>query len=54
MTIVNNTTDRNTWWGIFTGFSDYVDIENNTTSNSVNEHGIYVSNSPLYPTIKTT
>lgn len=52
VTIRNNTTDRNGYWGIFTGFSDYVDIENNTTSNSAIEHGIYVSNSAVSPIIR--
>ena len=40
-----NTIDRAGRWGIFTGFSDDVRIEGNTTSRSRLEHGIYVSNS---------
>jgi len=50
--IQNNDADQNNMWGIFTAYSDYVDIENNTTSRSVNEHGIYVSHATLDPVIR--
>lgn len=39
-------------WGIFTGFSHDLRIENNTASGSVREHGIYVSNSGDRPVIR--
>ncbi|MCC6492843.1 MAG: right-handed parallel beta-helix repeat-containing protein [Pirellulales bacterium] len=39
-------------WGIFTGFVDDLLIENNETSGSAIEHGIYVSNSGDRPTIR--
>jgi len=37
--------DKNAERGIFTGFTDKIVIEYNKCSNSVEEHGIYVSNS---------
>jgi len=43
--IRNNQIDQAGQWGILTGFSDDVTIENNVTSRSQIEHGIYVSNS---------
>lgn len=52
VTIRDNTTDGNFKWGIFTGFCDDLLIEDNVTSNSVDEHGIYVSNSGDRPTIR--
>jgi parallel beta-helix repeat protein len=52
VTIRNNHTDSNYRWGIFTGFSDDLLIENNVTSRSQTEHGIYVSNSGDRPTIR--
>ncbi len=39
-------------WGILTGFADDLLIENNVTSGSIDEHGIYVSNSGDRPTIR--
>ena len=42
----------NTRWGIFTGFDDDLTIENNETSGSVIEHGIYVSNSGDRPVLR--
>jgi parallel beta-helix repeat protein len=52
VTIRNNISNANGYWGILTGYSDYVTIEGNTTTNSVNEHGIYVSNSCINPIIR--
>jgi parallel beta-helix repeat protein len=52
VTIRNNKADQNGRWGIFTGFSDDLLIENNETSRSEDEHGIYVSNSGDRPTIR--
>jgi hypothetical protein len=43
--IRNNQIDQAGRWGILTGFSNDVTIENNITSRSQIEHGIYVSNS---------
>ena len=43
--IRNNQIDQAGRWGILTGFSNDVTIENNVTSRSQIEHGIYVSNS---------
>jgi parallel beta-helix repeat protein len=50
--IRNNSVDGAGRWGIFTGFSENVDIEDNSTSNSKREHGIYVSNSADNPIIR--
>lgn len=47
-----NTADQNGRWGIFTGFSDDLLIENNVASRSQAEHGIYVSNSGDRPVIR--
>src|SRR5262249_12431136 len=52
VTIENNDTDHNGTWGIFTGFSQNVTIQNNTCSNSQSQHGIYVSNSADNPIIR--
>ncbi len=52
VTIRNNRADGNGSWGIFTGFSDDLLIENNRCSNSIAEHGIYVSNSGDRPVIR--
>lgn len=41
----NNITDDNEWWGILTGWSENVVVENNVASRSRREHGIYISNS---------
>ncbi len=48
----DNVADRNGVWGIFTAFSDDVLIENNVTSRSIDQHGIYVSNSGDRPIIR--
>jgi parallel beta-helix repeat protein len=44
--------DRNRSWGIFTSFCDDIVIEGNTVSRSIQEHGIYVSNSGDRPVIR--
>ena len=49
VTIRGNTGDLNGRWGILTGFSDDLLIENNTMSRSQAEHGIYVGNSGTGP-----
>ncbi|MEO8191215.1 MAG: FG-GAP-like repeat-containing protein [Acidobacteriota bacterium] len=50
--IRNNTCDSNGTWGILTGFSDNILIENNVTSRSGTQHGIYVSNSCVNPVVR--
>jgi Right handed beta helix region/Divergent InlB B-repeat domain len=52
VTIRGNTGDLNGRWGILTGFSDDLLIENNVMSRSQAEHGIYVSNSGDRPVIR--
>jgi parallel beta-helix repeat protein len=52
VTIRNVTATNNGKWGIFTGHVDDLLIENNHTSGSVDEHGIYVSNSGDRPIIR--
>ena len=52
VTIRNNIVDQNTVFGIFTGFSNNLDIEGNTASRTVQQHGIYVSNSCVNPVIR--
>jgi len=52
VTIRDCTFADNTTWGVFTDFSDYLLIEGNEAYGSVEEHGIYVSNSGDYPTIR--
>ena len=50
--IRNNWIDNMGCWGIFTGFSENIIIENNSCSNSNDEHGIYFSNSADNPIIR--
>ena len=52
ITIKNNFCHNNQRWGIFTGFTDDLIVENNTCSYSTDEHGIYVSNSSDRPIIR--
>ena len=52
ITIKNNYCHNNFRWGIFTGFTDDLTLENNTCSYSEDEHGIYVSNSSDRPIIR--
>jgi hypothetical protein len=52
VTIRNVTATNNGEWGIFTGFVNDLLIESNTTSGSVDQHGIYVSNSGDRPVIR--
>ena len=47
----NNNCHNNSRWGIFTGYAEGVRVENNITSYSAIEHGIYVSNSSDNPVI---
>ncbi len=50
--IRNNNCDQNQYWGILTGFSENILIENNVTTRSVLQHGIYFSNSADNPIIR--
>jgi len=50
--IQNNTANACGDWGIYTSFADYVLIQDNVASNSINQHGIYVANSTLDPVIQ--
>ncbi len=52
ITIRNNICDNNYRWGIFTGFADSVVIEFNECMNTMDEHGIYFSNSADFPVIR--
>ncbi|MCW8811250.1 MAG: right-handed parallel beta-helix repeat-containing protein [Ignavibacteriaceae bacterium] len=52
ISIKNNYCHNNQRWGIFTGFTDDLTVENNTCSYSIEEHGIYVSNSSDRPIIR--
>ena len=52
VTIRNCTFIDNFRWGIFTDFSDYTLIENNESAGAEDEHGIYISNSSDFPTIR--
>ncbi|HEX2439540.1 MAG TPA: right-handed parallel beta-helix repeat-containing protein [Methylomirabilota bacterium] len=52
VTIRRNVGDSNGRWGILTGFSDDLLIEDNEMSRSVAEHGIYVGNSGDRPIIR--
>ncbi len=49
--IRNNFCHNNERWGVFTGYAEGILIENNETSYSNLEHGVYVSNSADNPVI---
>ena len=50
--IRNCSADNNAERGIFTAFTDDILIEHNVCTNSIDEHGIYVSNSSDRPIIR--
>jgi parallel beta-helix repeat protein len=52
VTIRNCTFANNHVWGLFTDFSDYTLVENSESYGAVTQHGIYISNSSDYPTIR--
>ncbi len=52
VTLRGNRTGANGVWGVFTGFCDDLLIEGNVTTGSIDEHGIYVSNSGDRPVIR--
>jgi parallel beta-helix repeat protein len=52
VTVRNSTFADNGTWGLFTDFSDYTTVEDSEAYGSGDEHGIYISNSSDYPTIR--
>ncbi len=52
VTVRNCTFANNGTWGLFTDFSDYTTVENCESYGAVEQHGIYISNSSDYPTIR--
>lgn len=52
VTIRGNHVDQNGKWGVFTAFCDDLVIEDNETSRSSEQHGIYASNSADRPVIR--
>ena len=52
VTIRNCILANNGTWGLFTDFSDFTLAEYNESYGAVDEHGIYISNSSDYPTIR--
>jgi parallel beta-helix repeat protein len=52
VTIRNGVFGNNATWGIFTDFSDDLLLENNECFGSVEQHGIYVSNSGDRPIVR--
>jgi len=52
VTIRNCTFADNGTWGMFTDFSDYTTVEDSESYGAGDEHGIYISNSSDYPTIR--
>jgi len=52
ITFRKNKADKNAKWGILTGHVDDLLIEQNEMSNSVQQHGIYVSNSADRPVLR--
>jgi len=52
VTVRHCTLADNGRWGLFTDFSDYTLIEDIESYGAVDEHGIYISNSSDFPTIR--
>jgi hypothetical protein len=52
ITIRNCTFADNQTWGLFTDFSDYTTVEDCESYGAQDQHGIYISNSSDYPTIR--
>lgn len=52
VTVKNSKFRNNGVWGIFTNHSDNTHLENNETSGSQGEHGIYISNSSDNATVR--
>jgi hypothetical protein len=52
VTVRNSTFANNPYWGLFTDFSDYTTVEDSESYGATVQHGIYISNSSHYPTIR--
>lgn len=52
VTVRDSTFADNGKWGLFTDFGDHTLVENVDSYGAVEEHGIYISNSSDYPTIR--
>jgi parallel beta-helix repeat protein len=52
VTVKNSAFLDNGTWGIFTDFSDYTLVEDCETARSGTQHGIYISNSSDFPTLR--
>lgn len=52
VTVRNSVFADNQTWGLFTDFSDYTTVEDSESYGAVVQHGIYISNSSDYPTIR--
>ena len=52
VTVRSMTFADNGRWGLFTDFSDYTLVEDSESYGAALEHGIYISNSSDYPTIR--
>jgi parallel beta-helix repeat protein len=52
VTVRNGVFGNNGTWGIFTDFTDDLTLENNDCYGSIDQHGIYVSNSSQRPIIR--
>ncbi len=50
--IRNNVIDDSSWWGVLTGNSANLLIENNTITNTRVQHGIYIANSADNPVVR--
>ena len=50
--VAHNKSNGNGEWGIFTAFNDGATVEFNITSNSQNQHGIYISNTCDNPIVR--
>ena len=52
VTVRNSIFANNKTWGLFTDFSNYTTVEDSESYGAVEQHGIYISNSSDYPTIR--
>jgi hypothetical protein len=52
VTVKNSAFLDNGTWGIFTDFSDYTTVEDSEMARSGTQHGIYISNSSDFPTLR--
>lgn len=52
ITVRGNHVDQNGKWGVFSGFCDDLVVEGNEASRSIEQHGIYASNSADRPVIR--